>query len=77
VKQLQRKINIFSHETRVGFPIIDNKLRRSRRVFFSDYNKRFFFRSDKSCSVPDECVPIAYTREMHENVQLDIFMKEK
>jgi hypothetical protein len=48
-------------------------VRRKKEVYFSDYDKVFFYRSDKSCAVPDQCVPIMYTREMHDRVKLNIF----
>jgi hypothetical protein len=66
---LQSKIRTFSTYSKVGFPLIDGNVRRKKDVYFSDYDKVFNYRSDKSCAVPDQCVPIMYTREMHDRVK--------
>jgi hypothetical protein len=70
---LHSKIRTFGTDSKVGFPLIDGNVRRKKEVYFSDYDKVFYYRSDESCAVPDQCSPIMYTREMHDRVKLNIF----
>jgi hypothetical protein len=72
VKQLKTEIQSFSNESEVGFPVIDGnkRQRKKKHIYFSDYNKKFYYRSDQSSSFPCECVPLAYSKEMHENAVL-------
>jgi hypothetical protein len=70
---LRREIRSFHDVCKLGFPVIGGKRRNNKRVYFSDYNRTFYYKSDKSISIPDEAFSLSYSRHMHENVAVDIW----
>jgi hypothetical protein len=70
---VRKAIRRFFKERRMSFPVVANQRRKKKKLFFCDYNKEFYFSSDGTTITPEECVPILYTREMHENRGLDIW----
>lgn len=70
--ELADSIEKFHANTQIGFPLIDGHRRKKRVIYFSDYDREFTYRADKSVAVPVETVPINYTRHMHERLPLGI-----
>jgi hypothetical protein len=66
VRLLSKGLSVLSKK--VERPVIGNETVVRKKLYFSDYNKRFVF--GKRWYIPEQCLPIPYTKHMHLNLQL-------
>lgn len=70
---LKQIVHVFHTNTGLGFPVIDGRRRKKRLIYFSDYDQPFHYKADDTVSVPDQFVPLNYTKHMHEKHAIDIW----
>jgi len=59
---------------KVKLPVINDEQTARASIYYVDYNKSFSFKG--KVYIPDQCIPITYTKDMHEEKKLLLTLRD-